>query len=139
MTIFGLPLSRLGADTEQGVLRISITVIVVFAVLGIVFGLVSGSSAIVFDGVYSLIDASMTAVALLVANLIATSTAGDLRNRRLVEKFTMGFWHLEPIVLGLTGLLLTGASVYALISAIDSFMTGVGALRFWGALADASL
>ena len=84
MTIFGMPLSRLGADTEQGVLRISITVIVVFAVLGIVFGLVSGSSAIVFDGVYSLIDASMTAVALLVANLIATSTAGDLDRKSVV-------------------------------------------------------
>ena len=41
MTIFGMPLSRLGADTEQGVLRISITVIVVFAVLGIV-GLIAG-------------------------------------------------------------------------------------------------
>src|SRR5690606_29177389 len=107
--------------------------------LGSGFGLVSGSSAIVFDGVYSLIDASMTAVALLVANLIATSTAGDLRNRRLVEKFTMGFWHLEPIVLGVTGLLLTGASVYALISAIDSFMTGGRELRLGRALADAAL
>lgn len=139
MTIFGLPLSRLGADTEQGVLRISITVIVVFAVLGVVFGLVSGSFAIVFDGVYSLIDAIMTTVALLVANLIATSTAGDLRNRRLVEKFTMGFWHLEPIVLGVTGLLLTGAAVYALISAVDSFMTGGRELRFGHAAAYAAL
>ncbi len=86
---------HLDAHSEQGVLRISITVILVFAVLGIVFGLASGSSAIEFDGVYSLIDAIMTTVGLLVANLIATSTAGDLRNKRLVERFTMGFWHLE--------------------------------------------
>ena len=139
MTAAGPPRSPLGADTEQGVLRISITVIVVFAVLGIVFGLVSGSFAIVFDGVYSLIDAIMTTVALLVANLIATSTAGDLRNKRLVERFTMGFWHLEPIVLGVTGVLLTGAAVYALISAIDSFMTGGRQLRFGHAAVYAAL
>lgn len=126
-------------DTEQGVLRLSITVIVVFAVLGVVFGLLSGSFAIVFDGVYSLIDASMTTVALLVANLIATSTAGDLRNRRLVERFTMGFWHLEPIVLGVSGLLLTGAAMYALINAIDSFMTGGRELRFGRALVYAAI
>lgn len=126
-------------DSEQGVLRISISVILAFAVLGVMFGLLSGSFAIVFDGVYSLIDASMTAVALLVANLIATSTAGDLRNKRLVERFTMGFWHLEPIVLGVTGLLLTGAAMYALISAIDSFMTGGRELRFGRALVYAAL
>lgn len=133
------PRWRLRTDTEQGVLRISIAVIVLFAVLGIMFGLLSGSFAIVFDGVYSLIDASMTAVALLVANLIATSTTGDLRNKHLVERFTMGFWHLEPIVLGVTGLLLTGAAIYALISAIDSFMTGGRELRFGHAVAYAAL
>lgn len=130
---------RLRADSEQGVLRISITVIVVFAVLGVVFGLASGSAAIVFDGIYSLIDALMTTVALLVANLIATSTAGGLRSQRLVERFTMGFWHLEPIVLGVSGLLLTGAAIYALISAIDSFMTGGRELRFGRATAYAAL
>ena len=123
----------------RGVLRISISVILAFAVLGVMFGLLSGSFAIVFDGVYSLIDASMTAVALLVANLIATFTAGDLRNKRLVERFTMGFWHLEPIVLGVTGVLLTGAAVYALISAIDSFMTGGRELRFGHAVVYSAL
>ena len=129
----------LRADSEQGVLRVSIAVIVAFAVLGVAFGLLSGSFAIVFDGVYSLIDASMTTVALLVANLISTSTAGDMRNKRLVERFTMGFWHLEPIVLGVTGLLLTGAAMYALISAIDSFMTGGRELHFGRALGYAAI
>lgn len=52
----------LRADTELGVLRISVTVIVLFAGLGITMGLLSGSFAIVFDGVYSLIDACMTTV-----------------------------------------------------------------------------
>ena len=139
MPVDRIPWWRLRADSEQEVLRFSITVIVLAGVLGVVAGLLSGSFAIVFDGVYSLIDASMTVVSLLVANLIATSTAGDLRSRRLVERFTMGFWHLEPIVLGVNGLLLTGAAIYALINAIDSFLSGGRELQFGRALAYAAL
>ncbi len=139
MPVDRIPWWRLRADSEQEVLRFSITVIVLAAVLGIVAGLVSGSFAIVFDGVYSLIDASMTLVSLLVANLIASSTAGDLGNRRLVERFTMGFWHLEPIVLGVNGLLLTAAALYALINAIDSILTGGRVLQFGPALGYAAL
>ncbi|WP_058835953.1 cation diffusion facilitator family transporter [Luteimonas abyssi] len=122
--------ARFGLDTEAGVLRLSIAATAVVAGLGIVFGLLSGSFAIVFDGVYSLVDGVMTLVALLVANLIATSTATGGLRRRLVERFTMGFWHLEPMVLGVNGLLLTGAAVYAFINAVDAFLTGGRALHF---------
>ncbi|WP_024888791.1 cation diffusion facilitator family transporter [Luteimonas huabeiensis] len=116
--------------SEQGVLRASIAATAVVAALGIVFGLLSGSFAIVFDGVYSLVDGVMTLVALLVSNLIATSTATDGVRRRLVERFTMGFWHLEPMVLGANGLLLTGAAVYAFLNAVDAFLTGGRVLHF---------
>ena len=132
------PRGRLRVDTEQGVLRLSVMVILLFACLGIAMGLLSGSFAIVFDGVYSLIDACMTMVGLLVARLIAGSTAGGLRNQRLVERFTMGFWHLEPIVLGVDALLLTGAAIYALIHAVDAFMTGGRELQFGMAMAYAA-
>lgn len=121
---------RLGLGTEAGVLRLSIAATAVVAALGIVFGLLSGSFAIVFDGVYSLVDGVMTVVALLVANLIAASAAGGGLRRRLVERFTMGFWHLEPMVLGVNGLLLTGAAVYAFINAVDAFLKGGRMLHF---------
>lgn len=110
--------------SEQGVLRISIWATVLLAGFGILFGLLSGSFAIVFDGIYSLMDAGMTVVALLVANLIASSTSGHPSKSRLVERFTMGFWHLEPMVLGLSGTLLMGTAIYALITAIDSLLSG---------------
>ncbi|MFG1189539.1 cation diffusion facilitator family transporter [Xanthobacter flavus] len=116
--------------TEQGVLRISIGVTLLLALLGIVFGLLSGSYAIVFDGVYALTDASMTVLALVVARLIATSTAPGASAKGLVAHFTMGFWHLEPMVLGLNGILLMSASVYALINAVGSLMSGGRALDF---------
>jgi predicted Co/Zn/Cd cation transporter (cation efflux family) len=110
--------------TEQGVLRISIAVTFILAGFGILVGLLSGSFAIVFDGVYSLTDACMTVVALLVSNLIASSSAGGAAKGRLAERFTMGFWHLEPMVLGLNGAMLMGAAIYALINAVGSLMTG---------------
>jgi len=116
--------------TEQRVLRISIAVTLLLAVLGIVFGLLSGSYAIVFDGVYALTDASMTVLALLVANLIATSATPGPAANRFVAQFTMGFWHLEPMVLGLNGIMLMGASIYALINAIGSLMSGGRELNF---------
>jgi len=116
--------------TEQGVLRISIAVTIVLAGFGILFGLLSGSFAIVFDGVYAVTDASMTIVALLVANLIAASAPGGQQKTSLAERFTMGFWHLEPMVLGLNGTLLIAAAIYALINALGSLMTGGRDLAF---------
>src|SRR4051812_34471191 len=92
--------------TEQGFLRMSIVVTVCVAAFGILFGLLSGSYSIAFDGAYSLADACMTMLALWVSSLIVTSAEENSRSNRLRSRFTMGFWHLEPIVLGLNGILL---------------------------------
>lgn len=116
--------------TEQSVLRLSIAATLALAGLGILFGLLSGSYAIVFDGVYALIDAVMTILALLVSNLIAASTRDGGSKSRFIAQFTMGFWHLEPMVLGLNGILLMGAAIYALITAIGSLLTGGRELAF---------
>nr|WP_255607900.1 cation transporter [Ancylobacter sp. Lp-2] len=120
-------------------MRLSIAITLLMAAAGIVFGLLSGSFAIVFDGVYAMTDATMTIVALLVANLIASSTAGGAARGKLVSHFTMGFWHLEPMVLGLNGILLTGAAIYALINAIGSLMAGGRHLSFNHAIVYAAL
>ena len=50
----------------------------------------------------------MTWLSLLVARLIALSTSTDALQSRLNQRFTMGFWHLEPIVLGVSGTLMIG-------------------------------
>lgn len=116
--------------TEQGVLRISIIVTIALAGFGILFGLLSGSAAILFDSTYELLDGGMTLLALLVANLIAASTSGDGISKKLAERFTMGFWHLEPVVLMLNGTLLMAAAAYALVTAISSIMAGGRRLSF---------
>lgn len=117
----------------------SIAVTIVIALFGIGFGLVSGSFSIAFDGVYSLVDASMSALALMVVNLIASYTASPGLSRRLHERFTMGFWHLEPMVLGLNGVMLIGVSVYALINAVASLLGDGRDLAFGWAIVYAAI
>lgn len=118
--------------TEQGLLRLSILVTCALALAGVIAGLLLGSYSIVFDGVYSLADASMTALAFLVARLIARSGASG--PSRLNERFNMGFWHLEPIVLGISGVMLISASTYALLNAVGSLMSGGRPLDFGPAI-----
>ena len=117
-------------NDERGLLRISIAATLFISSLGIVFVLASGSFAIVFDGVYSLIDASMSLLSLLVVNLITSYARSQGLSRKLKERFSMGFWHLEPMVLGFNGTLLIGIAVYAFINAVSSLLEGGRHLEF---------
>jgi len=119
---------------EQGVLRTSIAVTLFIAAIGIGFGVASGSFSIVFDGVYSMVDASMSGLSLVVVRLITAHTRSAHMSRKLRERFTMGFWHLEPMVLALNGILLTGVAIYALINAVLSLLEGGRDLEFGLAL-----
>ncbi|SDE29922.1 cation diffusion facilitator family transporter [Paraburkholderia lycopersici] len=124
---------------ESSVLRLSIAATLLIAVVGLLFGLVSGSFSIVFDGVYSLVDASMSALALAVVRLITSYAVNVDLPRKWRERFTMGFWHLEPMVLGLNGTLLVGVAVYALINGVTSLLSGGHELHFGAALVYAAL
>ena len=125
---------RFRVESEVDVLRNSVVVILVVSALGVGLGLFSNSFAILFEGTFSLIDASMTIVALMVARLIARARSGELADTRLAARFTMGFWHLEPMVLALNGILLSGVAVYALINAVSSLLKGGRELEFGLAL-----
>lgn len=114
----------LDTSTEQGVLRLSIAGTLLMALAGVAVGLFANSSLIIFDGIYGLIDVVMTWLSLLVARLIALSTQADALQSRLNQRFSMGFWHLEPIVLGVSGTLMIGAALYAFINAVDALTSG---------------
>lgn len=124
--------------TEQTILRASIAITFIVAASGITFGLLSGSFSIAFDGVYALADAGMTTVALGVSHLIVQSARSDALSGKLRNRFTMGFWHLEPIVLGLNGTILIIVAIYALINAILSIQGGGRELEFGYAIAYAA-
>ena len=115
------------AVAEQLILKISIGVTVALALFGIVFGLVSGSLSIVFDGIYSVVDAAMSGLALIVSRLVTR----EADNRR----FQFGFWHFEPMVLAFNGGTLMLLCVYAFVNAVGSFLAGGRLLAFDWAIA----
>ena len=112
----------LPAAAEQRMLRLSIGVTVVVSLFGVVFGLLSGSMSILFDGVFAAIDAAMSGLALFVSRLVA----GDNANRR----FQFGYWHIEPMVLAFNGGTLMLLCFYAFLNAVDSFLGGGRQLDF---------
>ena len=116
--------------TEQQALRTSLVAILALAALGIGFGLVSGSSAIVFDGVFSLMDAVMSIVSIAVAGLIARSTTVGLSRR-----FSMGYWHFEPMVLAVNALMMIAVTVYALVDSVSAILGGGRDIEFGPAIA----
>lgn len=115
---------------ECGLLRTSVAITTFIALLGVIFGLLSGSFSILFDGAYELVDAGMSLLALTVVNLIRAYTSAVTGSKRLQKRFTMGFWHLEPMVLGLNGVLLICAATYAFCSAVNLLLKGGRELEF---------
>lgn len=103
------------ANAEQATLKFSIALTVFLGVLGVASGLVTGSQAIIFDGMYSFVDVVPTVVSLLVVKLIARGTT---------HRFQYGFWHLEPLVAVLRDSILTVACIYAAINAVKALAGG---------------
>ncbi|MDO5617226.1 cation diffusion facilitator family transporter [Kocuria sp.] len=124
--------------TEQQALKISLVAVLVLSALGIGFGLVSGSFAIMFDGVFSLVDAVMSVVSIMLAGLIAKSASNTL-SRRTQDRFNMGFWHFEPLVLAVNALMMISVTAYALFQAISSLLTGGREINFGPAVGYAAV
>ena len=115
-----------GDTKEQRTLRSSIAVTLLIALLGVVLGLVSGSSSIVFDGVYSTVDASMSVLALYVSRLLMKKGSA---------RFQFGYSHFEPLVAAFNGSILLLLCFYAFIGSIASFISGGQVIEFDAAAA----
>jgi cation diffusion facilitator family transporter len=106
---------RLRSELEARLLRVSLFATLLIAGLGILFGLLARSPAILFDGLFSLVDAAITWLTLHVARLVASQ--GD-------HRFQYGFWHLEPLVMALKASVLMVLVAYAFLSAVNSLLKG---------------
>jgi predicted Co/Zn/Cd cation transporter (cation efflux family) len=115
---------------EQYLLTTSIAVTLVIGAMGLVFGFLTGSFAIMFDGVYASIDASMAALGLVVARLILKDALRTDDDAPGGVRYQYGFWHLEPMVLALNATMLTLAAGFALISAIMLILEGGTEIEF---------
>ncbi len=100
---------------EQRVLLVSTALTVALAVGGVVVGLLAGSMAIVFDGLFSFIDVAMSVIALFVARLVV---------READRRFQYGYWHIEPMALAFNGGMLVLLCLYAFVNAVGSLLSG---------------
>lgn len=113
--------TALRSQLEASLLKGSIVATIGVAGAGVVIGLLSRSMSIVFDGLFSSIDAVVGVVTLVVARLLASE--GN-------HRFQYGYWHLEPLVLALNSSVLVLLCGYAFLNAVQGLMTGGHALRF---------
>lgn len=100
---------------EQRLLKLSIAVTLVVGAVGVASGLLIHSEAIMFDGMYSLVDVVLTAASLAVSRLVATEGS---------RRFQYGYWHLEPMVEVFGGAILALACIYAAINAVFGLIAG---------------
>lgn len=107
--------TALKSELEASLLRLSIGATFLIAGLGLLFGLLSGSLAILFDGLFSVVDAVITWLMLLVARLVA---------RESNQKFQYGYWHLEPLVVALKAGVLMMLVVFGFLGALQSLQSG---------------
>lgn len=113
---------------EQTWLRVSIAVTLVLGASGVLIGVYARSRAIVFDGMYSLVDVVVTVAALGLVRLIATEGS---------RRFQYGFWHLEPLMEVFGGAALVLACLYAAVNAYTDLRLGrasdanVGTALLW--------
>lgn len=126
-------------NTEHKILRVSLIVTLLVSALGIGFGLVSGSHSITFDGIFSLVDASMTVLSMVVAGLIVRSTRPDALSPALRNRFSVGFWHFEPMVLAFNALIMMAIMAYALFNAVISLREGGRDIAFGAAIGYAAV
>ncbi|MFA7324437.1 MAG: cation diffusion facilitator family transporter [Candidatus Nanopelagicales bacterium] len=110
---------------EQRSLVISLTAAAVLSVVGIAWGLVVSSQIILFDGLYGVIGVALSGLTLQVSSLVKQGPT---------KRYPFGREALGPLVLGVQGLVLTGAFSFAVINAIQIILNGGGDTELGAAL-----
>ena len=102
-------------DHERKALKLSAGMALFMAALGIVFGLLTRSYAILLDGFFSLVGFAVAVVTIRVAWLVQQPPD---------EHFHFGYAQFEPFLNTIKGLLMLGVSGFAVAGAVDSLLHG---------------
>ena len=100
---------------ERHALRWSMVATGSLAVLGVVWGILSGSSVILFDGAYGALGVALTWLAIVASRLVAGGPTA---------KYPFGREALAPMVITLQGIALLGTCLYASIDAVMVIVDG---------------
>ena len=106
-----------GAAGERAGLRLSLIAAVLFAALAVAWGLVTESRVVLFDGVYVLVGAALSGLALVASR---AATAGPTQRSAV----PFGREALTPLVIGVQGLVLLGTCAYAVLDAVGVLLSG---------------
>lgn len=96
-------------DVEQRLLWQSAWLMFLVAVSGTVMGVVTGSSAVLLDGIVSFMAVIIKIMMIMTSKLISRETS---------KRFQYGYWQFEPLVLMVEGF-------FTLLFVLYAFMTGV--------------
>lgn len=110
---------------EQRSLVISLSAAAVLSVVGIAWGLAVSSQIILFDGLYGVIGVALSGLTLHVSRLVKQGPT---------SRYPFGREALGPLVIGVQGLVLTGAFSFAVIDAIQIILNGGGDTELGAAL-----
>ncbi|WP_390592953.1 cation diffusion facilitator family transporter [Simiduia litorea] len=100
---------------EQKALRISLFGVVFFVALALGFAVYTGSDAILFDGIYSLVS---------FATALLTLKVAKLAERPDDDNFHFGYTTLEPTLNLFKSLITIVVCVYAAVEALQRFLSG---------------
>ena len=110
---------------EQKLLIQSTALMSLVAISGTIMGIVTGSSAVLLDGVFSFVDVVIKVMMLMTSKLIARETS---------KRFQFGFWQFEPLVLAVEGLFILVIVLYALSSGVTDLLNGGRVVDFGSAI-----
>ena len=110
---------------EQRLLKQSVALMSLVAVSGTIMGVITGSSAVLLDGIFSFIDVIIKIMMLMTAKLVARETS---------KRFQFGYWQFEPLVLVVEGFFILLIVLYALISGIGDLLNGGRHVDFGNAI-----
>lgn len=100
---------------EQRLLMQSAGLMALLAISGTVMGIITGSSAILMDGVTAFIGVIIKVMMIGTSKLIERETS---------KRFQFGFWQFEPLVLIMEGSFTLLIVIYALSSGLTALLTG---------------
>ena len=100
---------------EQKLLMQSVALMSLVAISGTIMGVITGSSAVLLDGVFSFVDVIIKIMMLMTSQLVARETS---------KRFQFGYWQFEPLVLAVEGFFILLIVVYALFSGVTDLLNG---------------
>ncbi|MBU3003578.1 cation diffusion facilitator family transporter [Paraglaciecola arctica] len=100
---------------EKGLLTLSFYVAGGFVFVALGFAIITHSSAILFDGIYSLISFFMALLTLKVANLVQMPDD---------DRFHFGYTAIEPTLNLFKSLIIIATCLYAVIGSVNSLLDG---------------